>query len=140
MPNSRATARRLRPSTRTARRTRPYISTWNIPPVSHEPCLQGNSSRKQDPAVANFYSAAAPRSRGALWPSFAPARIAPTLAWIWFTQRLAVCLALQPAHVLLLAGNGRGDDQRDSGTRRTQDNHHVCPVCPSLAIPQAVSD
>ena len=41
----------------------------------HEPCHQGNSSRKQDPAVAYFYSAAEHRSRGALWPSFAPARI-----------------------------------------------------------------
>lgn len=37
----------------------------------HEPCLQGNSPRKQDPAVANFYSAAEHCSRGALWPSFA---------------------------------------------------------------------
>jgi hypothetical protein len=63
------------PSTRAARRTRPYISTCNIPPVHHEPCLQGDSSRKQDPAVANFYSAAEPRSRGALGPSFALARI-----------------------------------------------------------------
>jgi hypothetical protein len=52
-----------------------YISTWNIPPVFHEPCHQSNSSRNQDPAVANFYSAAERRSRGALWPSFAPARI-----------------------------------------------------------------
>jgi len=43
--------------------------------VFHEPCHQGNSSRKQDPAVANFYSAAEHRSRGALWPSFALARI-----------------------------------------------------------------
>ena len=41
----------------------------------HERCHQGNSSRKQDPAVANFYSAAAHRLRGALWPSFALARI-----------------------------------------------------------------
>jgi hypothetical protein len=30
---------------------------------------------KQDPAVAYFYSARAHRSRGALWPSFAPALI-----------------------------------------------------------------
>jgi len=34
-PNSRATARRLLPSTRTARRTRAYSSTVYIPPVSH---------------------------------------------------------------------------------------------------------
>jgi hypothetical protein len=43
--------------------------------VFHEPRQQGNSSRKQDPAVDYFYSAAAHRLRGALWPSFAPARI-----------------------------------------------------------------
>ena len=41
----------------------------------HEPRHQGNSSRKQDPAVANFYSAVEHRSLGALWPSFALARI-----------------------------------------------------------------
>jgi hypothetical protein len=51
--------------------------------VFHEPCLQGNSSRKQDPAVANFYSAAEYRSRGALWPSFALARITKPN---WFSQ------------------------------------------------------
>ena len=34
-PNSRATARRLLPSTRTARRTRAYTSTSYMPPVSH---------------------------------------------------------------------------------------------------------
>jgi hypothetical protein len=43
--------------------------------VFHELRHQSNSSRKQGPAVANFYSAAEHRSRGALWPSFAPARI-----------------------------------------------------------------
>ena len=41
----------------------------------HEPRHLGNSSRKQDPAVDYFYSAAVRRSRGALWPSFALARI-----------------------------------------------------------------
>ena len=41
----------------------------------HEPCQQGNSSRKQDPAVDYFYSAAEHRSRGALWLGFALARI-----------------------------------------------------------------
>jgi len=45
--------------------------------VFQEPCHQSNSSRKQDPAVDCFYSAAAHRSRGALWPSFALARIEP---------------------------------------------------------------
>src|ERR1035438_557940 len=33
------------------------------------------SKTPEDPAVANSYSAAEPRSRGALWPSFALARI-----------------------------------------------------------------
>src|ERR1019366_8270251 len=74
-PPPHATRNTHRTSRFTFHALRPYISTWNIPPVFHEPCLQGNSSRKQDPAVANFYSAAAHRSRGALWPSFAPARI-----------------------------------------------------------------
>ena len=41
----------------------------------HEPCHQRNGSRNQDPAVDYFYSAAEHRLRGALWPSFAPARI-----------------------------------------------------------------
>ena len=41
----------------------------------HEPRHLGNSSRKQDPAVDYFYSASVRRSRGALWPSFALARI-----------------------------------------------------------------
>ena len=41
----------------------------------HEPCHQRNRSRNQDPAVDYFYSAAEHRSRGALWSSFAPARI-----------------------------------------------------------------
>src|ERR1035437_3527967 len=75
MPNSRAPARRFRPSTSTARRTRPYISTWNIPPVSHKPPLPGNGSRNKDPAVDYFYSAAKHRSRGVLWSIFAPALI-----------------------------------------------------------------
>src|ERR1035437_9002110 len=75
MPNSRATARRLRPSTSTAHRTRPYISTWNIPPVSHKPPLPGNGSRNKDPAVDYFYSAAKHRSRGVLLSIFAPALI-----------------------------------------------------------------
>src|SRR5579862_1968550 len=44
-PNSRATARRLLPSARTARRTRAYISTVYIPPVSHGAKL---SSRAAD--------------------------------------------------------------------------------------------
>src|ERR1017187_9333167 len=79
MPNSRATARRLHPSTSTARRTRPYISTWNIPPVSHRPSPQGNGSRNEDPAVDYFYSAAEHRSRGVLWSIFAPALIAGVL-------------------------------------------------------------
>ena len=49
----------------------------------------------------------------------------------WFVPCLAaakitgyVCTS-QPAHVLLMAGNGRGNHQRDSGTGRTQDNHHA---------------
>jgi hypothetical protein len=64
----------------------------------------------------------------------------------WFVPLLGrgednrVRLALQPAHILLLAGNGRGDDQRDSGTARTQDNHHVCSVFPSVARSQAIRD
>src|ERR1019366_6100358 len=74
-PPPHATRNTHRTSRFTFHALRPYISTWNIPPVFHEPCLQGNSSRKQDPAVANFYSAAEHRSRGALWPSFALARI-----------------------------------------------------------------
>jgi hypothetical protein len=45
------------------------------PSVFHEPCLQGKCSRNQDPAVDYFYSAAKRRSRGALWPIFAPALI-----------------------------------------------------------------
>lgn len=80
-PNSLATVRWLLLSTRTARRTRPEISTWNIPSELHEPCLQDNISRNQHPAVACFYSAAKHRSRGALWPIFAPA-IITWLVWI----------------------------------------------------------
>jgi hypothetical protein len=41
-----------------------------------KPSHPGNSSRNEDPAVDYFYSAAMHRSRGVLWPSFAPARIA----------------------------------------------------------------
>jgi hypothetical protein len=40
-----------------------------------KPSHPGNSSRNEDPAVDYFYSAAMHRSRGVLWPSFAPARI-----------------------------------------------------------------
>ena len=53
----------------------------------HEPCQQGNSSRKQDPAVDYFYSAAEHRSRGALCPSFAPARIGAELLFEMLSQR-----------------------------------------------------
>ena len=42
--------------------------------MSHELPCKRNSSRNQDPAVDYFYSAATHRSRGALWPIFAPAR------------------------------------------------------------------
>jgi hypothetical protein len=49
-------------------------------------------------------------------------------------------LALEPAHILFMARNGRSIDQRDPGTCRPQDNHHVCPVQPSLARTQALSN
>ena len=52
-------------------RTRPYSSTLNIPPVSHDPCCRSNNSRNKDPAVAYFCSTATPRFRGVLWPSIA---------------------------------------------------------------------
>ena len=42
--------------------------------MSHELLCFRNQLTKQNPADY-FYSAAAPRSRGALWPIFAPARI-----------------------------------------------------------------
>jgi len=34
-------------------------------------------------------------------------------------------LTLEPAHVLLMVGNGQSIDQRDPGTRQPQDNHEV---------------
>jgi hypothetical protein len=42
-------------------------------------------------------------------------------------------LALQPAHVLLLVSNGGSINQRDPGTRRPQDDHHVCALQSSLS-------
>ena len=42
-------------------------------------------------------------------------------------------LALKPAHVLLVVGDGWSIDQRDPGTRRPQDNHDVRALQPSLA-------
>src|SRR5579863_9350550 len=89
-PNSRATARRLLPSTSTARRTRAYKSTSYMPPVSH-----GNTSPAAPNPLLNlvrypsstllsvkpecggvdyFYSATSRRSRGATWSIFAPPR------------------------------------------------------------------
>ncbi len=41
-------------------------------------------------------------------------------------------LALKPAHVLLLVSNGGSINQGDPGTRRPQDNHHVCALQPSV--------
>jgi len=42
-------------------------------------------------------------------------------------------LAFEPAHILLLVGNGRSVDQGDSGTRRPQDDYDVRTLQPSLA-------
>ena len=46
-------------------------------------------------------------------------------------------LALKPAHILLMVGDGRSIDQRDSGARRPQDDHDVCSLQSSLARTQA---
>ena len=58
----------------------------DIPPVFHEPSHPGKCSRNQNPAVDYFYSAAEHRSRGALWPRFAPARITELLSADAFAQ------------------------------------------------------
>ena len=42
-------------------------------------------------------------------------------------------LAFKPPHILFLVGDGRRIDQRDPGTRRSQDNYDVCALQPSLA-------
>ena len=73
-PNSRATARRLLPSARTARRTRAYISTVYIPPVSHGAKISSPAANlvrypdgltcawMQNVAVDYFYPATSRRS------------------------------------------------------------------------------
>jgi len=47
-------------------------------------------------------------------------------------------LALKPAQLLLMVGHGGSIDQRDSGTRRPQDDHEVGAVQPSLTGSQVV--
>jgi hypothetical protein len=65
--NSRATARWLRPFTRTARRTRPYSSTLNIPRCPTSQPTKATTCRTSLRLSWTLFTATMRRSRGDLW-------------------------------------------------------------------------
>jgi AraC-like DNA-binding protein len=68
-PNSLATARRLLPSTKTARRTRAYSSTVYIPPVSHG---KQTASRATNPVRYSLKEHVVRETRFWRWSTFTP--------------------------------------------------------------------